>query len=57
MEMSQENSLCSYLKQTKMSYFFFFSFTKSETKRTEQVLPEGVGTSRRERMWEEGVGG
>jgi hypothetical protein len=36
MEMSQGNSLCSYLKQTKMS--FFFSFTKSENRRAEQVL-------------------
>jgi hypothetical protein len=36
MEMSQRNSLCSYLKQTKMLYFF--SFIKSENRR-EQVLP------------------
>jgi hypothetical protein len=38
MEMSQGNPLCSYLKQRKMS---FFSFTKSENRRVEQVLPEG----------------
>jgi hypothetical protein len=36
MKMSQGNSLHSYLKQTKMS---FFSFTKSENRRAEQVLP------------------
>jgi hypothetical protein len=35
MEISQGNSLCSYLKETKMS--FFFSFTKSENRRIEQV--------------------
>jgi hypothetical protein len=32
MEMSQRNSLCSYLKQTKMP---FFPFTKSENRRAE----------------------
>jgi hypothetical protein len=42
MEMSQENSLYNYLKQTKMS---FFSFTKLESRRMEQVLSWGVGTS------------
>jgi hypothetical protein len=35
MEMSQINSLYSYLKQTKMSFFFF---TKLENRRVEQVL-------------------
>jgi hypothetical protein len=39
MEMTQENSLCNYLKQ-KIS---FFSFTKSENSRAEEVLPGGVG--------------
>jgi hypothetical protein len=38
MEMSQENSLCSYLKQTKMS--LFFSFTKWEQE-VKQVLSGG----------------
>jgi hypothetical protein len=51
----QGNSLCSYLKQANMS---FFSFTKSENRREEQVLPGGglvtVGGGRR---WEMGVGG
>jgi hypothetical protein len=39
MEISQGNSLCSYLylKQAKMS--FFFSSIKSENRRMEQVLP------------------
>jgi hypothetical protein len=50
--MSQGNSLCSYLKQTKMS---FFSFTKLENKRAEQVLPGGVGTSGRGRGSKERV--
>jgi hypothetical protein len=31
-----------YLKQTKMS--FLYSFTKSESRKMEQVLPEGVDT-------------
>jgi hypothetical protein len=41
LEMSQGNSLCSYLKQTKMP--FFFPFTKSENRRAEQVLSVGRG--------------
>jgi hypothetical protein len=49
MEMSQGNSLCSYLKQTKTS--FFFSFTKLENRRTEQVLSGEVVTSGK---WGEG---
>jgi hypothetical protein len=28
MEMPQGNSLCSYLKQTKMSFFFFYKIGK-----------------------------
>jgi hypothetical protein len=60
-EISQENSLCSYLylKQTKCHvfsfYLFIFSFTKSENKRAELVLP--AGTHRRGRCWEKGIGG
>jgi hypothetical protein len=42
METSHRHSLYSYLKQTKMP--FFFSFTNSEN-RAEQVLSGGVGTS------------
>jgi hypothetical protein len=48
MELPQGNSLCSYLKQTKMS---FFSYTKSENKKAEQALLGGelvlVGVERR----------
>jgi hypothetical protein len=47
-KMSQGNSLCSYLKQTKMS---FFSFTKSENKKEKKVLSKGGG------MWVKDVGG
>jgi hypothetical protein len=44
--MSQGNSLFSYVKQAKMS--FFFPFSKSENRRAEQVLSRGgVGTSGR----------
>jgi hypothetical protein len=38
MEMSQGNSLCSYLKQKNV----FFSFAKSQNERTEQVLSRGL---------------
>jgi hypothetical protein len=46
-DMSEENSLCCYLKQTKM---IFFSSTKSENKRAGKILPgclvpEGQGRS------------
>jgi hypothetical protein len=52
MEVPQGNSPCDCLKQTKISfffffYFFFFSYTKSENKRVEKVLLEGVGSSGR----------
>jgi hypothetical protein len=49
MEMSQGNSLCSYLKPTKMS---FFSFTKLENRRAEQVLPMGLVPVGGGKMWE-----
>jgi hypothetical protein len=55
MEMSQGNSLCSYLKQAKLSVFFF-PFTKSENRREEQVLPGGIGTSEREKEMGKGCG-
>jgi hypothetical protein len=51
--MSQANSLNSYLKQTKMS---FFSLTKSENRRAEQVLSGGCYQWER-RMWGKGEGG
>jgi hypothetical protein len=38
MEMSQENSLCNYLKQTKMSFIFPFFCKIGEG----EVLPGGV---------------
>jgi hypothetical protein len=41
MEVLQENSLCSYLKHAKMSFFFFY---KIGNKRAEQVLSGGVNT-------------
>jgi hypothetical protein len=41
MEMSQGTSLCSYLKQAKMS----FSSTKSENRKMGQVLSGDFGTS------------
>jgi hypothetical protein len=40
-EVSQGNSLCGYLKQPKMSYFF--SFSKLENWKADWVLPEGGG--------------
>jgi hypothetical protein len=60
MEMSQGNSLCSYvyLKQAKMSFFSLFSSIKLENKRAEQVLPRmrvvPVGGGR---FWGKGVRG
>jgi hypothetical protein len=43
MEVPQGNSLCSYLKQPKMSFFsLFFSYTKLENRRMKQIL-QGVG--------------
>jgi hypothetical protein len=53
--MSQGNSLYNYLKQIKMS--FFFSFTKLENRRAEQVLSGGLaGGGCKERMWEDEYG-
>jgi hypothetical protein len=43
MEMSQGNSLCSYLKQIQK--VIFLSSTESENRKVEQVLPGGFGTS------------
>jgi hypothetical protein len=53
MEMSQGNSLYSYLKQTKMS---FFSVTKSKNRRAEQVLSGGLVAVAVEggRVWQKG---
>jgi hypothetical protein len=49
MKMSQGNFLCSYLKQTKMSFFYF---TKSENRFC--LGWGGVGTSGTGRMWGRG---
>jgi hypothetical protein len=54
MEVPQGNSLCSYLKQTKMS--FFCSFTKLENRGAEQVLLGVIGTSGREEEVRKGIG-
>jgi hypothetical protein len=43
MEVPQGNCLCSYLKQPKMSiYFFFFSYSKVKNRRVEQVLSRAL---------------
>jgi hypothetical protein len=55
MEMSQGNSLCSCLKETKMS--FFLSFTKSENRRVELILPGGLIPVGGKRRWGKGMGG
>jgi hypothetical protein len=48
MEMSQGNSLCSYLKQTKMSIFFFYKIREQEgrTGPVWRLVPVG-----RRNMW------
>jgi hypothetical protein len=53
MEVPQGNALCNYLKQPKLSYFFFFifSYMKLENRKVKQVLPGGIGTSERGRWW------
>jgi hypothetical protein len=52
MKISPGNSLYSYLKQTKMS---FFSFTKLESRRAEQVLSGDLVPVEGERRWGESV--
>jgi chloramphenicol O-acetyltransferase len=56
MEVTQGNTLYSYLKQAKIPFFssFFFAYTKSENRRVEQVLPGEVCTARRWGNGEEG---
>jgi hypothetical protein len=49
MEMSQGNSLYSYLKQTKRSFFFFFY--KIGEQDEEQVPSGRLVSVGRERMW------
>jgi hypothetical protein len=47
MEVSQGNSLCSYLKQTKMSFFFFYKIRELEGS-TGSAGGEGVPVKGRE---------
>jgi hypothetical protein len=56
MEMSQGNSLSSYPKQQQKNVICF-SFTKSETRSTEQVLPGRLVPVVGGRRWGNGVGG
>jgi hypothetical protein len=57
MEVPQGKTLRSYLKQPKMSFFFFFSYTKLENKRMEQILPEALVPVGGGRRWGNGEGG
>jgi hypothetical protein len=51
MEVPQGNSLCSYFKQPKCHFFFFFfSYTKSH-RRVEQVLPGWLLPEEEGRRW------
>jgi hypothetical protein len=54
-EMSQGNSLRSYLKQTKMP--FYFSFTKSQNRRAEQSYLGGRVPVGKRRRWKKGTDG
>jgi hypothetical protein len=53
MEVSQGNSLYSYLEQTKMSAFKI----KLENRRVEQVLSGGLVSVGGGRMWKKGIRG
>jgi hypothetical protein len=57
MEMSQGNSLYSYLKQKKMSFFSFIKIREQESRTGPDWWGEGVGTSGRRREWGKGKGG
>jgi hypothetical protein len=56
MEVPQGNSLCSYLKQAKMSFLLSF-FAESENRWAERVLPGGVDTNGMEEEVGKGSGG
>jgi hypothetical protein len=51
-EMSQEISLCSYLKQTKLSFLFFYKIREQEVLPGGVLVPVGGG-----RRWRKGMGG
>jgi hypothetical protein len=55
-----KETLCvAYHKQTKMPFslsFLFFFVTKSENRRTEQILPRMIGTSGRGEEMRKGCG-
>jgi hypothetical protein len=55
MEMSQGNCLCSYLKQTKMSFFFLLQNWR--TGRQNKSCLEEVGTSGNREEFGKGIGG
>jgi hypothetical protein len=55
MEMSQGYYLYSLLKKQKCH--FFFSFTKSENRSADQVLPGGMVTVGTGRRWRKCMGG
>jgi hypothetical protein len=54
MEMSQRNSLCSYLKQTKISFFFFYK-TGEQEGGTDPI--SGICSSEEGSRWGKGEGG
>jgi hypothetical protein len=56
MEMSQENSLYSYFKQTTFLLFLFL-YIKSENERAEQVFSERLVPVEGRRVWGKCVGG
>jgi hypothetical protein len=51
MEMSQGNSLCSYLKQTKIPFFFFYKIREQNRSSLRELAPVERG-----RQWEKGMG-
>jgi hypothetical protein len=56
MERPQGNSLCSYLKQTKMSFFFPFYKIREQEGRTSPAWGQGVGVSGRGEKDRKGCG-
>jgi hypothetical protein len=55
MEVPYGNSLCTYLKQPKRSFFFFFFYIKSENRKVEQPVGRGgASISEKGKMWGNG---